>query len=62
MRSVVKSHESSLDMVRTSAFTWNELERRILSKGVTGFYLHFNRIILISRLKIEWSQQWGEQR
>lgn len=40
MRRVVKSDKAL-------AFTLNELERRILSKEVTGFYLYFNRIILI---------------
>lgn len=45
MRRVVKSDKAL-------AFTLNELERRILSKEVTGFYLYFNRIILISKLRI----------
>ena len=45
MRRVVKSDKAL-------AFTLNELERRILSKEVTGFYLYFNRIILISKRRI----------
>lgn len=48
-----------LDIVRTLAFTLNELERKILSKELTRVYLYFNRFILISNLRIDWG---GEDR
>ena len=60
MRGVVKSGEALLHVVRALAFTSNELERRIWSEGVTGFYSHFHKLILISKLRSERDQ--GEQR
>ena len=54
MRILIKSGEALLGIIRTLAFPLNESERRILNKEVTGFDLGFNRIMLISKLRIEW--------
>lgn len=53
MGRAARSGEVLSDILRALAFTPNELERRILSKKVTGFYLYFCRIIPISRLRID---------
>lgn len=57
MGRVARSGKVLSGVLKALAFTLNELERRILSKKVTGFYLYFCRITLISRLRIEWAER-----
>ena len=47
---VVKSGKTLLDIARPLAYTLNELGTK-----VTGFYLYFKKIILISKLRLDWS-------
>ena len=62
MRILIKSGEALLGIIRTLAFPLNESERRILNKEVTGFDLGFNRIMLISKLRIDGSQEEQRER